>query len=103
MTKEMGISKKHSVVSYISLPIGVVCFFIVFVEPTRIANVGYLIGDYVTFFLTGMGIIMSVIGLVKKNERNIIPIISLILSSSFFVFWVITIILLLTGKISFAP
>lgn len=47
MTKEMGISKKYSLVSYVSLIIGVVCFFIVFIEPTRIANVGYLIGDYI--------------------------------------------------------
>ncbi|ARF18904.1 hypothetical protein [Sporosarcina ureae] len=99
----MGISKKYSLVSYVSLIIGVVCFFIVFIEPTRIANVGYLIGDYITFFLTGAGIILSVIGLVRKTEKNLIPIISLILSSSFFVFWVIMIILLFTGAIPFAP
>lgn len=103
MTKEMSMPKKHSAVSYISLIIGVICFFIVFVEPTKIANVGYLIGDYITFFLTGAGIILSVVGLVKKTEKNIIPIISLIFSSSFFVFWVIMIILLFTGAIPFAP
>ena len=103
LTKEMSMPKKHGKISYISLIIGIVCFFIVFVEPTRIANVGYLIGDYLTFFLTGVGIILSVIGLVRKTEKNIIPIISLILSSSFFVFWIITIILLFTGKIPFAP
>ncbi|WP_438317320.1 hypothetical protein [Sporosarcina sp. FA9] len=103
MTKETNLPKKHSVVSYISLIIGVVCFLIVFVEPTRIASVGYLIGDYITFFLTGAGIILSVVCLVKKTEKNIIPIISLILSSSFFVFWMITTILLFTGKIPFAP
>ena len=103
MTEELINPKRHSVVSYISLIIGVVCFFIVFVEPTRIANVGYLIGDYITFFLTGAGIILSVVGLVRKTEKNIIPIFSLILSSSFFLFWIITIILLFTGKIPFAP
>ena len=103
MTEELSNPKRHSVVSYISLIIGVVCFFIVFVEPTRIANVGYLIGDYITFFLTGAGIILSVVGLVRKTEKNIIPIFSLILSSSFFLFWIITIILLFTGKIPFAP
>ncbi|AOV09065.1 hypothetical protein BI350_03330 [Sporosarcina ureilytica] len=99
----MSMPKKHGVISYASLCIGIVCFFIVFVEPTKIANVGYLIGDYITFFLTGAGIILSVVGLVKKTEKNILPMISLILSSSFFAFWIITIFLLFTGKIPFAP
>lgn len=103
MTEEKSIPKKHSVISYIALIIGIVCFFIVFVEPTRIANVGYLIGDYITFFLTGAGILLSVIGLIKKTEKNILPVISLILSSSFFIFWVLIIILLFTGQIPFAP
>ncbi|MDN4607246.1 hypothetical protein [Sporosarcina highlanderae] len=99
----MNMPKKHSMVSYISLLIGVVCFFIVFVEPTRIANVGYLTGDYISIFLTAAGVILSIVGLVKKTEKNTIPIISLILSSSFFLFWIIIIILLFTGKIPFAP
>lgn len=103
MTEEKSIPKKHSIISYIALIIGIVCFFIVFVEPTRIANVGYLIGDYITFFLTGAGILLSVIGLIKKTEKNILPVISLILSSSFFIFWVLIIILLFTGQIPFAP
>ena len=95
--------KKHGIISYISLVIGIICFFIVFVTPTRIANIGSLIGDYITFFLTGAGIILSIIGIVKKTEKNVIPIISLILSSSFFIFWIIAVILLLTGQIEFAP
>ncbi|MDS9473214.1 hypothetical protein [Sporosarcina pasteurii] len=103
MTKEVSISKKHGVISYTALFIGIVCFFIVFVEPTKIANVGYLIGDTITFFLTGAGIILSVIGLVKKTKKNILPMISLILSSSFIAFWIITIFLLFTGKIPFGP
>lgn len=103
MTKEVSKSKSHSIVSYISLIIGLVCFFIVFVEPTKIANVGYLIGDSITIILTGIGISLSVVGLVKKSERNTIPIISLILSSSFFIFWIIAIFLLFTGFIPFGP
>lgn len=103
MENEKAIQKKHGIISYISLLIGIICFFIVFVTPTRIANVGNLIGDYITFFLTGLGILLSIIGIVKKTEKNIIPIISFILSSSFFIYWVIIITLLFTGQIDFAP
>ncbi len=103
MSKEQNNPKKHSLISYISLFIGVICFFIVFITPTRIANIGSLIGDYITFVLTGTGIITSIIGLVKKTEKNIIPSISLILSSSFFIFWIIVIFLLFTGQMDFAP
>jgi hypothetical protein len=98
-----AIPKRHSIISYISFTIGIVCFFIVFVTPTRIANVGSLTGDYITFFLTGTGIVLSIIGIVKKTEKNLIPILSLILSSSFFIFWVIVIFLLFTGQTEFAP
>lgn len=103
MESEIVIPKKNGIISYISLAIGVICFFIVFVTPTRIANVGNLVGDYITFFLTGIGIVLSVIGIVKKTEKNVVPIIALILSSSFFIFWIIAIFLLFTGKIEFAP
>ncbi|MEK4800184.1 hypothetical protein MHI02_00895 [Oceanobacillus sp. FSL K6-0118] len=96
-------SKKHSIISYISLVNGIICFFIVFITPTRIANIGNSVGDNITFLLTGTGIVLSLIGIVKKTEKNVIPIISLILSSSFFIFWIIVIILLFTGQISFAP
>lgn len=99
----MVIPKKTGIISYISLIVGIICFFIVFVTPTRIANIGSLVGDYITFFLTGIGIALSIIGIVKKTEKNVIPIISLILSSSFFIFWIITIFLLFTGQIEFAP
>ncbi|MFD0770079.1 hypothetical protein ACFQZ1_14965 [Bacillus sp. CGMCC 1.60114] len=99
----MVIPKKNGIINYISLIIGIICFFIVFVTPTRIANIGNLVGDYITFFLTGIGIVLSIIGIVKKTEKNVIPIISLILSSSFFIFWIIVIFLLFTGQIEFAP
>lgn len=93
--------KQHSI-SYVALALGIICFFIVFIEPTRIANIGYLIGDYITFFFTGAGIILSIIGIVKSKKKTL-SIISLILSTSFFVFWIVTIILLFTGQFQFAP
>ncbi|ENQ3105508.1 hypothetical protein ACEOWJ_001487 [Bacillus cereus] len=103
MENEIVIPKKNGIISYLSLVIGIICFFIVFVTPTRIANIGSLVGDYITFFLTGIGIILSIIGIAKKTEKNVVPIISLILSSSFFIFWIIAIFLLVTGQIEFAP
>jgi len=103
LENEIVIPKKNGIISYLSLVIGIICFFIVFVTPTRIANIGSLVGDYITFFLTGIGIILSIIGIAKKTEKNVVPIISLILSSSFFIFWIIAIFLLVTGQIEFAP
>lgn len=103
LKNEPNVSKKHGVISYLSLIIGIICFFVVFVTPTRIANIGNLTGDYITFCLTGIGILLSIIGIVKKTEKNLIPITSLILSSSFFIFWMIVILLLITGQTEFAP
>ncbi|AIW84665.1 putative membrane protein [Bacillus mycoides] len=79
------------------------CFLFVFITPTRIANAGNIVGDYVTIALTGVGIILSIITMTKKTEKKGIAIISLVLSSSFFIFWIIAIILVLTGQVSFAP
>ncbi|GAF66622.1 hypothetical protein BTS2_3523 [Bacillus sp. TS-2] len=95
--------KKHSTISYLALTIGIICFFIVFITPTRIANIGSLLGDYITFFLTGAGILLSIIGILKKTEKKVIPVIALIFSSSFFIFWVVILILLFTGQIDFGP
>ncbi|MDM8100569.1 hypothetical protein [Oceanobacillus oncorhynchi] len=103
MNNEPDRLKKHGLISYFALIIGVICFFIVFITPTKIANIGNLAGDYITFFLTAAGIILSIIGLGKKTEKNIIPIISFMLSSSFFIFWIIVFILLITGQMDFAP
>ena len=69
MKNELNDSKRHSVISYIALIIGIICFFIVFVTPTRIANVGNLKGDYITFFLTGIGILLSIIGSLRKRRK----------------------------------
>ncbi|MCT6948564.1 MAG: hypothetical protein M3034_31175 [Bacillus thuringiensis] len=55
------------------------------------------------FILTGVGIMLSIITMTKRTEKKGIAILSLILSSSFFIFWIIAIILLFTGQISFAP
>ncbi|MFB5544082.1 hypothetical protein [Bacillus cereus] len=99
MKTEIGPKKKYSIISYISLLIGILCFLFVFITPTRIANAGNIVGDYVTV----AGIILSVITMAKKTEKKGIAILSFILSSSFFIFWIIAIILLFTGQISFAP
>lgn len=95
--------RKHGPISYLSLSVGIICFFIVFVTPTRIANVGNVMGDYITFSLTGLGIVLSISGLLKKTEKKITPIISLLLSLSFFLFWIMVVVLLLTGQMDFAP
>ena len=96
-------NKRYSKISYISLVVGIICFFIVFVTPTRIANSGSLAGDYITIALTGLGMLLSILAMTKKTEKKAIPLISLILSSSFFMFWIIVFISLFTGLTEFAP
>lgn len=103
MKIEIVPKKKYSIISYISLLIGILCLLFVFITPTRIANVSNIVGDYITIALTGVGIILSIIIMTKKTEKKGIGILSFILSSSFFIFWIITIILLFTGQINFAP
>ncbi|MEI5876715.1 hypothetical protein [Bacillus paranthracis] len=103
MKTELVPKKKHSIISYICLLIGILCFLFVFITPTRIANAGNIVGDYITVALTVAGIILSIITMTKKTEKKGIAILSFILSSSFFIFWIIAIILLFTGQISFAP
>ncbi|QWH12589.1 hypothetical protein EXW38_15030 [Bacillus mycoides] len=103
MKTEIVSKKKYSIISYVSLLIGIMCFLFVFITPTRIANAGNIVGGYITIALTGVGIIISIITMTKKTEKKGIAIISLVLSSSFFIFWIIAIILVLTGQVSFAP
>lgn len=99
MENEACIQKRYGVISFTSFIIGIICFFTVFITPIRIGNIGNLTGGYITFFLTVAGIVLSVMGILKKTEKNMISIISLVFSSSFFIFWVIIITLLLTGEI----
>ncbi|WP_342714808.1 hypothetical protein AAG068_14690 [Bacillus paramycoides] len=103
MKSEIVLKKKYSMISYISLLIGILCFLFVFITPTRIANAGNIVGDYITVALTVAGIILSIITMTKKTEKKGIAILSFILSLSFFIFWIIAIILLFTGQISFVP
>ena len=103
MKTEIVPKKKYSIISYVSLLIGILCFLFVFITPTRLANPGNIVRDYTTIALTGVGIILSIITMTKRTEKKGIAILSLILSSSFFIFWIIAIILLFTGQISFAP
>ncbi|MEI3612442.1 hypothetical protein [Pseudogracilibacillus sp. SO30301A] len=103
MASNLVNEQKHGIISYLALFIGIVCFFIVFITPTRIANIGHLYGDYITFALTAAGIALSFVGILKKTEKNVLPIIALILSSSFFIYWIIIILLLFSGVIEFGP
>ena len=100
---EQSVSRKHSLISYSSLLVGIICFFIVFVTPTRLAHTGNMTGDYITYFLTFIGILMSLVALSKETEKKIIPVLSLILSSSLFIFWIVVLIALFTGLSDFAP
>ena len=61
-------------------------FLFVFITPTRIANAGNIVGDYITVALTVAGIILSIITMTKNREEEGIAILSFILSSSFLYF-----------------
>lgn len=73
MKEKQEVTKRHSLISYLSLAIGIGCFFIVFVPFTRIANNGSLVGDFLAFFLSIAGILLSIAALLNKKEKKIIP------------------------------
>lgn len=102
MENEACIQKRYGVISFTSFIIGIICFFTVFITPIRMENIGSMTGGYITLFLTVAGIALSVIGILKRTEKKMISIISLVFSSSFFIFWVIIITLLLTGEIEWS-
>ncbi|WP_373893208.1 hypothetical protein [Virgibacillus sp. CBA3643] len=97
------VTRKYSIISYIALATGIICFFITFVQPTRIVMIGSLTGDYITYVITAIGVVCSIIGLYKKTEKNMLPTITLILSLSFPIYFVLMFILVLIGAIPFAP
>ena len=70
MKTEIVPKKKYSIISYVSLLIGILCFLFVFITPTRIANAGNIVGDYITIALTGVGIMLSIITMTKKQRRR---------------------------------
>ncbi len=70
MKTEIVPKKKYSIISYVSLLIGILCFLFVFITPTRIANAGNIVGDYITIALTGVGIMLSIITMTKKNREE---------------------------------
>lgn len=70
MKTELVPKKKYSIISYICLLIGILCFLFVFITPTRIANAGNIVGDYITVALTVAGIILSIITMTKKTEKK---------------------------------
>lgn len=45
-------------------------FLFVFITPTRIANAGNIVGDYITVALTVAGIILSIITMTKNREEG---------------------------------
>ena len=45
-------------------------FSVRFITPTRIANAGNIVGDYITVALTVAGIILSIITMTKKQRRR---------------------------------
>ncbi|UTE72288.1 hypothetical protein M1I95_18790 [Rossellomorea marisflavi] len=95
--------KKYGTLSWLSLIIGVTSFFLVFVTPTRIANTGSAIGDSITLGLMVIGSILSIVGLLKKTEKKALSVIGLFLSLSFIFYWILIIVLLVTGQTPFAP
>ncbi|MFU8691052.1 hypothetical protein ACNA6I_14565 [Rossellomorea sp. FS2] len=95
--------KTYGFISWLSLIIGVTSFFLVFVTPTRVANTGSAIGDSITLSLMVMGILISIFGLLKKTEKKALSVIGLLLSLSFIFFWIMIIVLMVTGQIPFAP
>lgn len=95
--------KTYGFISWLSLIIGVTSFFLVFVTPTRVANTGSAIGDSITLSLMVMGILISIYGLLKKTEKKALSVIGLLLSLSFIFFWIMIIVLMVTGQIPFAP
>ncbi len=62
--------KTYGFISWLSLIIGVISFFLVFVTPKRIANTGSAIGDSITLGLMVIGSIISIVGLLKKNGEK---------------------------------
>ncbi|MDX8045249.1 hypothetical protein SH601_04535 [Gracilibacillus sp. S3-1-1] len=103
MENNITTPKKHSMISYFALAIGIICFFIVFVTPTRIANTGNMMGDIIAIVLMGVGTVLSIVEIAKTTEKKLIPIVSLILSLSLIIFWIIIFVLLVTRQIPFAP
>lgn len=96
-------SKTYGLISWLSLIIGVTSFFLVFVTPTRVANTGSAIGDSISLSLMVMGVLISIFGLLKKTEKKALSVIGLLLSLSFIFFWIMIIVLMVTGQIPFAP
>ncbi|MDW4525293.1 hypothetical protein R3398_02765 [Rossellomorea marisflavi] len=94
---------KYGFLSWLALLIGVTSFFLVFVTPTRIANIGSAIADSITLSLMVIGILISIFGLLKKTEKKALSVIGLLLSFSFVFYWILIISLLVTGHVPFAP
>ncbi|MGN1218637.1 MAG: hypothetical protein ACI4TD_11810 [Phocaeicola sp.] len=97
---EMRTNRSIGIVSVI---VGVICFFMVFVPPTRTVMIGSALGDYVAVGFTITGIMLAVVSLVKEPGKKWIPVIGLLLSLSYLAYWAILLVMLMMGLIPFAP
>ncbi|MEK4563820.1 hypothetical protein MKX54_03915 [Alkalihalobacillus sp. FSL R5-0424] len=102
MTDHASSLNRMKWIKYSALLIGIVCFFLTFVPFTRVVMIGSSIGDYIIFVLTPVGVVLSIIALVGSSKK-FIPIVALVLSLSFPLFFVLVFILLITGVTDFAP
>nr|WP_144558723.1 hypothetical protein [Shouchella miscanthi] len=102
MEKTNALTKKGTIIKYIALIIGIACLFLTFVTPTRVVMIGCIYGDYIVFALTAIGVLLSIYS-IRISEKKLISILSLILSLSFPIMFVLWLILLFTGTIDFAP
>ncbi|MBG9785600.1 hypothetical protein [Shouchella lehensis] len=102
MENTNALTKKGTIIKYIALIIGIACLLLTFVTPTRVVMIGSIYGDYIVFALTAIGVLLSIYS-IRISEKKLIPILSLILSLSFPIMFVLWLILLFTGTIDFAP
>lgn len=102
MDRKAVSTRRVRFIRYTSLIMGIACFFLTFVPPTRIALVGSMFGDYIIYALTAIGVTLSIYSILKSKNK-IVPIVSLIFSLSLPIFFVLLIVLLFTGTIDFAP
>lgn len=93
MQSELNLDKsKHTIISHLALSFGLICFLIVFLNPIKFVHTGSLMGDAVAILFTTIGLILSITGLLVESEKKLIPFISLLFSSSFFISWVLMVV-----------
>ena len=97
----MNTKKRENLLVYTALAMGILCFVFTFTF-FRIVMIGYMSGDYSMFAFTFIGVMLSIFSIVKTKKR-LVPILSLLLSLSFPLLYIVWIVLLMTGVTDFAP